>query len=228
MHYPVCSIGNVSVIKKVISDFYSARQCTSSHYEFCSFDLGKTRSYWEKSLQTIDNSDNFPGGRIFKIFSQQYCHKFRFEMSNILNILTSTTSVARTFSTNCYSPFKERYLCYFSSSDAHWQTLYRFRSSSQSPVFALKRFIDQSKVTCFRETRKINNNNNVSNGPFQLRYHSYPIFFEWNKLIKKKKLHFWGTRVHVYTLVTKNFPPTYNFRGSQWAGQCNFGREISC
>lgn len=95
MHYPVCSIGNVSVIKKVISDFYSARQCTSSHYEFCSFDLGKTRSYWEKSLQTIDNSDNFPGGRIFKIFSQQYCHKFRFEMSNILNILTSTTSVAR-------------------------------------------------------------------------------------------------------------------------------------
>lgn len=182
----------------------------------------------EKSLQTIDNSDNFPGGRIFKIFSQQYCHKFRFEMSNILNILTSTTSVGRTFSTNCYSPFKERYLCYFSSSDAHWQTLYRFCSSSQSPVFALKRFIDQSKVTCFRETRKLNNNNNVSNGPFQLRYHSYPIFFEWNKLIKKKKLHFWGTRVHVYTLVTKNFPPTYNFRGSQWAGQCNFGREISC
>lgn len=113
-----------------------------------------------------------------KIFSQQYCHKFRFEMSNILNILTSTTSVARTFSTNCYSPFKERYLCYFSSSDAHWQTLYRFCSSSQSPVFALKRFIDQSKVTCFRETRKINNNNNVSNGPFQLLYHSYPIFFE--------------------------------------------------
>lgn len=163
-----------------------------------------------------------------KIFSQQYCHKFRFEMSNILNILTSTTSVARTFSTNCYSPFKERYLCYFSSSDAHWQTLYRFCSSSQSPVFALKRFIDQSKVTCFRETRKINNNNNVSNGPFQLLYHSYPIFFEWNKLIKKKKLHFWGTRVHVYTLVTKNFPPTFNFRGSQWAGQCNFGREISC
>lgn len=161
----------------------------------------------EKSLQTIDNSDNFPGGRIFKIFSQQYCHKFRFEMSNILNILTSTTSFARTFSTDCYSPFKERYLCYFSSSDAHWQTLYRFCSSSQSLVFALKRFIDQSKVTCFRETRKINNNNNVSNGPFQLRYHSYPIFFEWNKLKKKKKLHFWGTRVHVYTLVTKKFPP---------------------
>lgn len=160
----------------------------------------------EKSLQTIDNSDNFPGGRIFKIFSQQYCHKFRFEMSNILNILTSTTSFARTFSTDCYSPFKERYLCYFSSSDAHWQTLYRFCSSSQSPMFVLKRFIDQSKVTCFRETRKINNNINVSNGPFQLRYHSYPIFFEWNKLIKKKKLHFWGTRVHVYTLVTKNFP----------------------
>lgn len=54
MHYPVWSIGNVNVIKKVISDFYSARQFTSSHYDFCSFDLGKTRFYWEKSIQTID------------------------------------------------------------------------------------------------------------------------------------------------------------------------------
>lgn len=29
-------------------------------------------------------------------------------------------------------------------------------------------------------------------------------------------------------LLPKISPQTYNFRGSQWAGQRNFGREISC
>lgn len=147
MHYPVWSVGNVNVIKKVISDFDSARQFTSSHYDFCSFDLGKTRFYWEKSIQTIDIQKIFLVRK--KILNIQPTILSQIliwnEHSNILNILTSELSLAIAIR------LSRSDICVISV--VFWRTL----ADAVSILFIITKpcacaktlYWSQSKVTCY-------------------------------------------------------------------------------